>query len=97
MAKAIYVLKMSLLSPMLGEHISGITEDNLHELAEFISLVYAPYWFTCQLASEAAIEDLNLFHLLTTMKEKAASIVHKFLSCTIRRSAAGGGANLKLH
>ena len=28
---------------------------------------------------------------------KPASIVHKFLSCTIRRSAAGGGAKLKLH
>ena len=27
---------------------------------------------------------------------KPASIVHKFLSCTIRRSAAGGGAKLKL-
>lgn len=66
MSAPIYALKMLLLQEQLD--IEPEVLDGLQRFGQFVAIFYAPYWFECPLASEAALNDLQFFNRMLKYK-----------------------------
>ena len=63
MSKAIYNLKMKLISKFF--HMSEVELSHVNQIAEFVVLFYAKFWFTTPLAASAARMKLDFMsHIL---------------------------------
>ena len=75
MAKAIYILKMSLLRHQLDLHWQ--TKKRVEKMSLFVVFVYMKSWFSAPCLTSAATNHLELYHRLLKFKT-----VHKKVSST---------------
>ena len=74
MAKILFSLKIVLLGPQLeslpkGTVLVSQTLKKITQFAQFVVFCYVPWWIKCAVASDAPLNDLQLFKSISSYKE----------------------------
>jgi len=83
----LYILKLALLeqhtaAPPQGTITTRQQVPKIRQFADFVSLVYAQWWLTCEKPVDAAWNDLTLYHHLQQYKAVDAGIAASAINDT---------------
>ena len=81
MSKAIYYLKLSLISKFypLDEEMSS----KIKRMVRFLLTIYVQYWFLSPLSSSAPRNDVELYQKVVMFREKEPKIAFKVISVSL--------------